>query len=251
MDKRTEATLKIYGDEMSQPVRSVLLFCEFNKIPYNYIKISLAKGEQYVHEELKKVNPNKKVPAISYSDSNIKDFYLSESCAILRFLADTYKVPEHWYNRVNTFRRAKIEELLDWHHFNTRYICYYAIVKELMAPNMLKMGGELAERAKSLPDTGKYVPGLLKKFEKIFSKQNYAVDNEISIVDLIYTQEIDQIRVLGYNLKEYENLWRYIQRVNGTEEGIKFNKVTERMVNKANDHRRKKKIESEKGKAKF
>jgi glutathione S-transferase len=239
MEIPTNAILKIYGDEISQPVRSVLLFCDLNKIPYTYVKISLAKGEQYQNEELKKVNPNLKVPAISYSDSKVQNFYLSESCSILRFLADTYKVDEFWYNRKNPFRRALIEQNLDWHHLNTRYVFYYAIIKQIMAPNMLKMGGELAERAKTLPDTINQIPKILKHLDKLLGKQKFIVDNEMSIVDLIYSQEIDQIRILGIDLKKYENLWAYLNNINSTPEGIKVNKVTEKLIEKANEKRKK------------
>lgn len=239
MDKGEEVTLKIFGDEMSQPVRSVLLFCDLNKIKYTFIKIDLSKGKQYANEELKKANPNKKVPAISYSDSKVKNFALYESCAILRFLADTYKVPEFWYNRENNFRRALIEQSLDWHHSNTRYVFYYAIIKQIMAPNMLKMGGELAERAKTLPDTINQIPKILKHFDKLFKTQKFVVDNEMSIADLIYSQEIDQIRMLGFDLTKYENLWNYLQRINSTPEAKNVNIITEKMVSRAVDRRNK------------
>jgi glutathione S-transferase len=238
MEIPKNAKLKIFGDEISQPVRSVLLFCDLNKIPYEYVKISLAKGEQYHNEDLKKINPQLKVPAISYSDSRIQNFNLAESCAILRFLADTYKVNEYWYNRTNPFRRALIEQNLDWHHLNTRYVFYYAIVKQIMAPNMIKMGGEFEKRAKLLPDTIHEIPKILKRLDNILKKQKFIVDDEISIVDLIYSQEIDQIRILGYDLKKYENLWAYIEKINSTPEGKNVNLITEKLVKKANEKRK-------------
>jgi len=224
---------------MSQPVRSVLLFCDLNEIPYNYIKIDLSRGGQYTHEELKKANPNLKVPAISYSDMKVKNFCLYESCTILRFLADTYKVPEFWYNREDSFRRALIDQNLDWHHSNTRYVFYYAIIKQIMAPNMMKMGGELAERAKTLPDTIGQVPKILSHFDKLFKTQKFVVDNEMSIADMIYSQEIDQIRMLGFDLKKYENLWAYLERIKSTPEGKKVNETTEKLVKRANEKRKK------------
>ena len=69
-----------------------------------------------------------------------------------------------------------------------------------MAPNLIKMGGEFEKRAKLLPDTIHEIPKILKRLDNILKKQKFIVDDEISIVDLIYSQEIDQIRILGYHI---------------------------------------------------
>jgi len=222
-------TLKIYGDKISQPVRSVLLFCELNKIPYNFIPINILKGEQHTNEELQKVNPSKKMPAISYSDNTGKTFNLAESCSILRFLSEIYKVDEKWYPRNDIYRRSLIDQHMDWHHSNTRHIFSGAIVKKMMVPKMLKLGGEFAEKAKLFVDTSSQIPILLKKFDEIFSERKFIVDDQISIADLIFSCEVYQIKILGYDLTQYPNLWKYLCRINETPEAMKINDTLEKL----------------------
>jgi glutathione S-transferase len=50
-----------------------------------------------------------------------KKFNLAESCTILRFLSDYYNVDEVWYPRNDKFRRALVDQWLDWHHLNSRF----------------------------------------------------------------------------------------------------------------------------------
>ncbi len=230
MQNSKEPTLKIYGDKVSQPVRSVLLFCELNKIKFNFIKISIAKNEHYTNEEFKKVNPLGKMPAISYTDNSGKTFNLAESCTILRFLCEVYKVDNKWYPRNDIYRRSLIDQYLDWHHANTRHMFVSVIVRKLMVPNMNKLGGEFAEKAKLYVDTSSEVLKLLKKFDAIFNERMFIVDDEISIADLIFACEVYQIIMIGYDLTQYPNLWKYLCRINEMPEAKKVNEDLERVV---------------------
>jgi glutathione S-transferase len=48
--------------------------------------------------EFKRINPNKMVPAMVEIDTLTgEEWSLFESNAILRYLATTRKVPDHWY----------------------------------------------------------------------------------------------------------------------------------------------------------
>lgn len=229
MQNNNHQTLKVYGDKISQPVRSVLIFCELNNIPYQFVPILLAKKEQYTNKEFLKVNPLGKMPAISYTDDSGKTFNLSESSTILRFLSEVYKVDEKWYPRNDIYRRSLIDQHMDWHHSNTRQIFSGAIVKKLMVPNMIKSGGELAEKAKLFVDTSSQIPVLLKKFDEIFKQRKFIVDDEISIADLIFSCEVYQIKILGYDLTQYSNLWKYLCRINETPEVKKINEDFEKL----------------------
>ncbi len=226
--------LKVYGDKLSQPVRSVLLFCELNNIPYEFINISLAKGEQYSNEEFKQISPLSKVPAISFYDpQNIKfnkTFNLTESCTILRFLSEVYDVNKKWYPKDNIFRRSLIDQFLDWHHSNTRAVFTGAIFKRIMAPKMLQLGGEFAEKAKMLMDTSSQIPKLLDYFNNLLKIRKFIVDDEISIADLIFSCEVYQIIILGYDLTKYTTLWKYLEFINEMPGAKKINEALEKVV---------------------
>jgi len=163
MNKST-SILKIYGDKISQPTRSVLLFCELNNIPYIFIPVILAKNEQIKNKEFLKVNPFGKIPAISFSNSNGKDFNLAESCTILRFLSEVFNVEDKWYPKSDIFRKSLIDQYLDWHHSNTRRVFAGAIYKKMVAPWLIKMGGEEAQKAKLAVDTSNEIPQAFRTF---------------------------------------------------------------------------------------
>ncbi len=42
-----------------------------------------------------------------------------DSAAIMKYLAQKYSIPDHWYPS-DLEKRAKINEYLDWHHQNLR-----------------------------------------------------------------------------------------------------------------------------------
>ena len=65
--------------------------------------------------EFAKVNPAKEIPAIQEIDENGNVFTLSQSHAILRYLAQSRGVADHWYPS-DPEKRAKVDEYLDLHH---------------------------------------------------------------------------------------------------------------------------------------
>ena len=62
------------------------------------------------------INPAMIVPAIVEVDKNSGEKWnLFESHAILRYLAKTHNVPDHWYPQ-DILKRSLVDQYLDWHH---------------------------------------------------------------------------------------------------------------------------------------
>ena len=222
MNNNTELT--IYGDLMSQPVRSVLLFCKLNKIKYIFQQVLLSKGEQY-SSDYKNINPISKVPAIKLTH-NGKDFILKESISILKFLSEYYKVDDKYYPS-DIFRRALINEYLDWHHLNTRYILSGAVYKRLLEPLLLKQGFKI-----NSPDTFDKIPKILKYLDNLLSKHKYIVDDEISIADLIVSCEVNQIAIIDIDINQYKHLNEYMNKINCLPEMKEVNVILEKYMKK-------------------
>ncbi|XP_041379238.1 glutathione S-transferase theta-1-like [Gigantopelta aegis] len=106
--------LKFYFDLMSQPSRAVYMFLKLNSIPFEAKPVALRKGEHHA-EDFAKINPFKLVPVI---DDN--GFVLTESVAIMKYLAVKYNVADHWYPRSDLQLQARVDEYMNWQHFNTR-----------------------------------------------------------------------------------------------------------------------------------
>ena len=106
-------SLKLFVDLMSQPSRGILIFCKAANITFDLKSIRLAKLEHKT-EEFTKINPFQKVPVIEH-----KGEHVIESVAILKYLANTHSVEDHWYPK-EPLAQARVDEYLSWQHANTR-----------------------------------------------------------------------------------------------------------------------------------
>lgn len=103
-------TMTLYMHPVSTASRPVRLFVAEKKIPVEEKIVDLMSGEHY-KDEYSAINPSRMVPALVDGD-----FRLTESSAILKFLATEFKAPEY---PTETRKRAKVDEAMDW--FNTQF----------------------------------------------------------------------------------------------------------------------------------
>ena len=57
-------------------------------------------------------------------------FIPNHSVAILKYLADKYNCPDHWYPK-DLAKRAKVDEYMSWQHINTRMNCAKVFVYQV------------------------------------------------------------------------------------------------------------------------
>ncbi len=103
-------TMTLYIHPVSTASRPVRLFVAEKKIKLEEKVVDLMTGEHY-KDEYRAINPSRMVPALVDGD-----FRLTESSAILKFLASENKLPEY---PTETRARAKVDEAMDW--FNTQF----------------------------------------------------------------------------------------------------------------------------------
>ncbi|CAJ1069330.1 glutathione S-transferase theta-1-like [Xyrichtys novacula] len=174
--------VEVYLDLLSQPCRAVHILLNCNKIPHTVRTVALRRGEQRT-PDFTKLNPMQKVPVM---DDN--GFVLTESDAILKYLANNYDIPEHWYPR-HPERRAKVDEYTAWHHTNTRPHAAKVFILEVLIPT--QTGSQVDEarlnRALSqLNDT-------LDKLESMFlRRQPFLCGDDITLADLLAICELMQ-----------------------------------------------------------
>uniref|UniRef100_A0A8D2QPM6 glutathione transferase n=1 Tax=Zosterops lateralis melanops TaxID=1220523 RepID=A0A8D2QPM6_ZOSLA len=140
-------------------------------------------------EEFRKVNVLMKVPALKDGS-----FTLAESVAILLYLAQKFKTPDHWYPS-DLQKRARVDEYLSWQHSNIRmkgsklFLCK---VKPLCLTNQV-----LRTFATEELNTA------LKQFEEKFLQDKpFIAGSEISLADLVAVVELMQPVCAGYDLFE-------------------------------------------------
>ena len=102
--------MKLYMHPVSMTSRPVRLFIAENDIKVEEVLVDLMTGE-HTKEAYASLNPNKLVPLLVDGDLR-----LTESSAILKYLADKYDLPSY---PKDLKQRAKVNELMDW--FNTNF----------------------------------------------------------------------------------------------------------------------------------
>jgi glutathione S-transferase len=102
--------MKLYMHPVSMTSRPVRLFLAENGIPVEEQVVDLMTGEHY-QEPYTAINPNRLVPVLEDGD-----FRLTESSAILKYLADKFDLPSY---PKELKQRAKVNEIMDW--FNTNF----------------------------------------------------------------------------------------------------------------------------------
>ncbi|XP_030647236.1 glutathione S-transferase theta-2 [Chanos chanos] len=174
--------LKVYLDLLSQPCRAVYIFLKCNKIPHTVELVALRKGEHRT-PQFTKLNPMQKVPVM---DDN--DFVLTESDAILKYLATNYNVPEYWYPR-QPERRARVDEYTAWHHTNTRPHAAKVFIFEVLMPQMTGQPTDPAKLKKALAE----LEETLEKLETMFLKrQPFLCGDDVTLADLLAICELMQ-----------------------------------------------------------
>ncbi|KAK6476405.1 glutathione S-transferase theta-1-like [Huso huso] len=174
--------VEVYLDLLSQPCRAVHIFLKQNKIPYTLKPVAIRKGDQR-SPEFTKLNPMQKVPVIVDNG-----FVLTESDAILKYLATKYKVQQHWYPR-EPERRARVDEYTAWHHTNTRPHAAKVFILEVVIPRMTGQATEAVKVERAVTELN----GTLDKLESMFLKsQPFLCGDDISLADLLAICELMQ-----------------------------------------------------------
>jgi len=107
--------MKLYMHPVSTTSRPIRLLIAEKKLPVEEQIVDLMTGE-HVRLPYVEKNPNKLVPMIEEGS-----FRLTESSAILKYLASKFELPEY---PTQLEQRAKVDESMDW--FNTQFYRDYA-----------------------------------------------------------------------------------------------------------------------------
>lgn len=198
--------LRVYYDLMSQPSRAIYLFLKVANIPFESCLVKLREGEHF-QEAFTKVNPFRKVPVI---DDN--GFKLTESVAILRYLARSKIVADHWYN-ADLQLQAKVDEYLEWQHLNTRLFCAMYFRHKFLEPMMFQKPVDEKKVARFQKEMEK----CLNEIENVWldcGRKDFITGDKISIADLLACCELEQPGMAGYDVfTKYPIIGAYRERV--------------------------------------
>ncbi|HEX9648882.1 MAG TPA: glutathione S-transferase N-terminal domain-containing protein, partial [Alphaproteobacteria bacterium] len=118
--------MKLYMHPVSTTSRPILLFIAENKIDVELQVVDLMTGEHF-QEPYVRINPNRLVPVLEDGD-----FRLTESSAILKYLADKIDSPAY---PKDLRKRARVNEVMDWFNSNFGRDYCYGLVYPQIFPN--------------------------------------------------------------------------------------------------------------------
>ena len=195
--------MKLYHDPLSAQSRAIRCFLIDEGIPFDEEVIDLASGDQFA-KGYDKVNPNRQVPVLEDDG-----FFLTESSAILRYLADKYSslaYPE------GLQARARVNEALDW--FNTGFLfgfCYFGVYLRIV-PDFSALN------ATTHADLGRLGAAKTQKYMTVLNGQMLGsracvCGDEISIADYFGAALVNMGTAIGFDFSTYPNVAAWIRRM--------------------------------------
>src|SRR5205814_1366156 len=193
--------MKLYMHPVSTVSRPVRLFLAENGIKVDEEVIDLMKGA-HLQEPYVSINPNRMVPMLEDGD-----FRLTESSAILKYLADRFDLPAY---PKDLKKRAKVNEVMDWLNANFYRDFGYGLVYPQIFPHHKRRSDEA--------HTGAIAWGQEKSKAWLQSlndhwigpKNQYLTGNDITIADYFGSGLVSIAELIHCDLSAYPNVQRWL-----------------------------------------
>ena len=208
--------MKLYMHPVSMTSRPVRLFIQENGIDCEEQLVDLMVGE-HLQEPYAAINPNKLVPVLDDGDLR-----LTESSAILKYLADKINSPAY---PKDLKKRAKVNEMMDW--FNTNFYRDYAygMAYPQIFPHHKRPTEEV--QAATLAWGQERAKGWLKLLNDYWIGPNkqYLCGNEITIADYFGVCLVTLGEVIRNDFSKYPNVARWIGNMKKLKSWTKVNEA--------------------------
>ncbi len=196
--------MKLYMHPVSMTSRPVRLFIAESGIDVEEQVIDLMTGEHY-QDPYVAINPNRLVPVLDDGD-----FRLTESSAILKYLADKIDSPAY---PKDLRKRAKVNEMMDW--FNTNFYRDYAYgcVYPQILPNH-KREDDAVQKA-TIAWGQERAKGWMQILNDhwIGPNQQYLCGDEITIADYFGVCLLTLGEIIRIDFSAYPNVERWLSNM--------------------------------------
>jgi 2-polyprenyl-6-methoxyphenol hydroxylase-like FAD-dependent oxidoreductase/glutathione S-transferase len=214
------ARMKLFMNPVSMTSRPVRLFIAENGINVDEQVVDLAKGE-HVQPAYTAINPSQLVPVLEDGDLR-----LTESSAILKYLAEKYGSPAY---PADLKKRAKVDEMMDW--LNTQFyrdwaynLCYPQVFpnhkrrSDEAHAGAIHWGKEKSQKWMSILN------------DHWIGKNQYLVGNEITIADYFGAGLVTLGEVIQTDFRKYPNVARWLDNMKRLKSWRQINEVFDGLV---------------------
>src|SRR5882672_1191500 len=208
--------MKLYMHPVSMTSRPVRLFMAEKGLKADEEVIDLMTGAHY-QEPYASLNPNKLVPMLD--DDGFK---LTESSAILKYLAEKFDLPEY---PKDLKQRAKVNEVMDWLNTNFYREWAYNLCYPQLFPHLKRRSDE-AQAA-----TLEFGKENAKRWLKILNdhwigpKKTYLCGDQLTIADYFGAGIVTLGEVIGVDFSPYPNVQRWLATMRKLPSWDKVNEV--------------------------
>jgi glutathione S-transferase len=216
-----EEQMKLYMHPVSMTSRPVRLFIAENKIPVEEEVIDVMSGA-HLKPPYATINPNCLVPMLEDGDLR-----LTESSAILKYLADKIESPAY---PKELGQRAKVNELMDWFNTNFYRDWGYGLCYPQLFPH-LKRRSEEAQR-----ETLELGRENSKRWLKILNdhwigpNKSYLLGDRITIADHFGACLVTLGEVIKVDFSAYPNVKRWLDKMKRLPSWPKVNEAFDGLV---------------------
>ncbi|HKU38147.1 MAG TPA: glutathione S-transferase family protein [Polyangiales bacterium] len=196
--------MKLYFHPASPPSHAVMLFASEAGIPLDYRLIDLSKGEHRAPEYLA-INPNGLVPVLEDGT-----FRLTESSAILKYLADRVDSPAY---PKDLRERARVNEAMDWFNCNLYRDLGYGLAYPQLLPHH-RRNGDVAQVATiewGRTKTRAWL-GVLDE-SSIGPSKPFLCGETVTLADYLGASIVTLLDVIRCDYSCYPNLTRWLSNV--------------------------------------
>ncbi|MBP8307700.1 MAG: glutathione S-transferase family protein [Burkholderiaceae bacterium] len=193
--------MKLYYHPASTTSRIVQMFALDQGIDLEYQVVDLFTGE-HMKPEFARINPNQLVPVLEDGD-----FRLTESAAIVRYLADKTGSPAY---PKDLRERARVNEMMDWFNSNAYKDFAYGLIYPQAFPSHKRPNDAL--QAGTLEWGKQKTQNWLKILDEhlIGPNKPYLCGERITLADYLGAEMIALGGLIGCKYDAYPNISRWL-----------------------------------------
>jgi len=220
--------MKLYMHPVSMTSRPVRLFIADNKIPVEEQVVDLMTGEHY-KEPFASYNPNRLVPVLD--DDGFK---LTESSAILKYLADKINSPAY---PKDLKQRARVNEMMDWLNTNFYRDFGYGMAYPQIFPNHKRRSDEAHAATIEWGQNNAKIWLQVLNDHWIGPNNQYLCGNQITIADYFGVGLVTLGEVIHCDFSKYPNVQRWLNNMKKQPSWDKINEAFYGLVNAVKDQK--------------
>jgi glutathione S-transferase len=199
--------MKLYFHPVSTTSRPVVHFAADNNIALDFQVVDIFKGEQ-MSEAYAKINPSKMIPVLEDGD-----FRLTESSAILKYLADKVNSPAY---PKDLKQRARINEMMDWFNSNFYRAMAYGLVYPQVFPHLKVENPVVQEANLAAGKAGARHWLAILDHDLIGPDKKFLLGDQVTIADYLGLSMMTIGEIVRCDMEPYPNICRWIGNMKKT-----------------------------------